>query len=133
MNIDSPILFFDGECNLCNGTVDFLLKILPQPQFKIASLQGETAKKLLKPTQRESLESLVFYKDGQTWERSQAIWHIITHSNSWILKVFLIFRALPQGLCDAIYNWVARNRYRLFGQKDTCRIPTESEKSYFLP
>lgn len=122
------IVFFDGVCNLCNGAVDFLLRYDRTKKLKFAPLQGRTAQSALgTPT----LESIVFYHEGQALKKSQAAFMLMRHLDfPW--RLLLVLRVLPQGLCDSIYDLVARYRYAIFGKTQTCRLPSEEEKSRFL-
>ncbi len=131
MNDPKPILFFDGECNLCNSSVDFLIRFNKGHHFYIASLQGKTAPQYLSPEQIEKKGSLVLWTPGGVLQRSEAVFKVISLSKS-PLRVLLIFSILPRFFLDWIYNVIAQNRYRLFGKKSTCRLPTPQERAYFL-
>lgn len=125
------IVFFDGVCSLCNYSVDFIVKNNSKKTLFIASLQGKTAKELLTSEHRKSMESLIFYEKGQVYERSTAALEIARHLK-FPYNLLSVFSYLPKSLRDFLYNLIAKNRYKWFGQKQTCRIPTESEKKYFL-
>ncbi len=126
------IVFFDGECNLCNGFVDWLVRTDKAGKMKIASLQGETAKELGIAGQSSGLNTVVYLRDGVRFERSTAVLEILRDlGGAW--KLASIFFILPRFLRDAIYALIARNRYRLFGRRDTCRLPTPEERQRFLP
>lgn len=129
-----PILLFDGVCNLCNGFVQFLIKRDPGGVFRFASLQSEAAEKLLDekaPDLKDSLSTVVLIEGGQVYTHSDVALRVVRHlGGAWpLLQVFYI---LPKPLRDAIYNFVARNRYRWFGKKDQCMVPTPELKSRFL-
>ena len=126
------IIFFDGVCNLCNNAVDFIIKRDVQGVFKFAPLQGETAKSLLSREKLESLDSLILYRGGVAFLRSNAAINIAKElSSPWSLISY--FKWIPLVLRDGIYNMIAKSRYRLFGKKDTCRLPTKAQKELFLP
>jgi len=126
-----PIIFFDGACNLCNAFVDWLIRHDSQAKFKVASLQGTTAQQYLPADVRTSISSVVLLMHGQIYFESTAVLYILGKlSAPWCgLKVFLI---LPKILRDAVYRWVAKNRYAWFGKRDSCRLPTPQEKQHFL-
>ncbi len=126
----TPIVFFDGVCNLCNGAVDFLLRFDRTGQLKFAPLQGESARELLSPHVRQ-LDSIVFYCDEQVLTRSSAAFALMKYL-SWPWRWFKIFKILPRAATDWIYQRVAANRYRWFGKRDTCRLPSAREKVRFL-
>lgn len=125
------ILFFDGVCNLCNSSVDFVIRHRKDQSIHFAPLQGATAASLL-PAEYLQLSSLVLYSDGKIYDKSQAAIRL-----SSLLKfpfnIFTIFRFLPTPLTDFFYDRVAKNRYRWFGKKETCRIPTPEERTFFIP
>lgn len=126
------ILFFDGHCNLCNRSVDFVLRHDRRHRLKVASLQGETAQKELSDDLRGALDTLVLKVDGQIYTQSSgALRTAGLLGFPWSLaRIFLL---VPRFIRDGIYNWVSRNRLRWFGQRDTCRMPTPEERIRFLP
>ncbi len=126
------IVFFDGVCNLCSTTVDTLMALDKKRVLKYASLQGETAKKLLSEEKIQNLDSIVFYEDGEIFERSEAIGKILCSIGSIYKLAGKIVLFFPLSITDLIYKFIARNRYKFFGKKDTCRLPTAEERSYFL-
>ena len=128
---NEQIIFFDGVCNLCNWYVEFAIKVDKKGALKFASLQGETAKQLLTQEQRESLKSLMFYQKGQTYEESEAVLKAMIAIGGIWKAAYLAF-IIPGFLRDAVYRWVARNRYRFFGQRETCRVPSPEERSRLL-
>ena len=142
-----PVVFFDGVCGLCNGVVDRLIETGPtQPNefyFKFAPLQGATAEHVLTQADRENLDSIVVFDHGKTLRKSKAALYILQHHKlknpqlpmlQIVRGVLLLVGALlPQSISDQIYDLIARNRYRLFGKSELCRIPTPSERELFLP
>ena len=126
------IVFFDGECNLCNSTVDFLVRRDRGHNLRFASLQGETARKILPPGVRESLDTVVLWREGELFRKSSAALRALAACGGlWFgAKVFLL---VPRSLRDLIYDIVARNRFRWFGRRETCRIPTAAEREVLLP
>ncbi len=132
MEESQAILFFDGHCNLCNSTVDFLIQRDPEIRLKFAPLQGETAKKCLDSELIQSQGTVVFWREGHTYLRSKAIFKV-AHLLGGSLSLILPFQILPRFITDAGYRLVAKYRYRIFGKKDTCRVPTEKERKHFLP
>lgn len=132
MNDSKKIIFFDGVCGLCNHTVDFLFKVKAYEHFFFASLQGETAKNLLSPSLRENLDSVILYQNKDVYKEALAIQKIF-------LKLKFPYRFLgfflsitPAFIKNWGYGLVARNRYRFFGKRETCRLPQNSEKKFFL-
>ena len=128
-----PILFFDGHCNLCNGSIDYLVSADKNKRVMIASLQGETAKAKLPPEQINKLSSVVLLDEqGQIHLKSSAVFKVALRVKRSLI-LLTPFWILPRFFTDWVYDRVANNRYKMFGQKDTCRIPTEEEKAHFLP
>lgn len=128
---DKPIIFFDGVCGLCSEVVDFIMKIDPEGTHLFSPLQGRSAEGLLTREEREDLDSLVLFQNGQKLKKSRAVFQIFKNlGGKWGLIASLSF--LPVSLTDAAYSVVAKYRYSLFGKKDTCRLPTPSERQRFL-
>ena len=126
------ILFFDGHCNLCNGLVDFVISQDKKRQIFVASLQGETARTLLPEDLLNDLNTVVFLTDkGERLIKSQAIFRVF-RLLGFPYRSINVFSILPVGLCNFFYDLIARNRYRIFGRQDTCRLPTDDEKGQFL-
>ncbi len=130
---DKPIVFFDGECIMCNGFVDILLNIDQIGNIMIAPLQGTTAAKLLPTLPNNREEWSIFYIDqGEISDQSDAFLNICARLGG-IWSILSLFQIIPRPIRNSIYRVIARNRYRLFGQRSTCRMPNEQEKSRFLP
>ena len=127
------IVFFDGYCILCNGLVDFLLKADRKGMLKFASLQGDTAKKLLSPDYLDKVDTIIFKNQkGEISIKSRAIIQIlITIGGIW--KVLAVFSFLPSSFLNRIYDFVAQKRYKWFGKRDQCRIPNPDERERILP
>lgn len=137
---EHPIIFFDGVCNLCNLAVDLVIKNDPKQFFRFASLQGETAKALLpdgvgvSDTEAgEAAWSMVLFDGKGIHERSEAALRVGTKMGGFIGVASWFGLAMPRFLTDFVYRWVARHRYRIFGRKESCRIPSEKEQAVFLP
>jgi predicted DCC family thiol-disulfide oxidoreductase YuxK len=131
--IEKSIVFFDGECVMCNGFVDLLLKVDPSSRMQVAPLQGETARQLLPPLPTDRAAWSIFYKDEtHLYQESDAFIHICQRLGG-LWSVFSLIWLVPRPIRDGIYRMVARNRYRAFGRRSTCRMPSEQEKNRFLP
>ena len=130
---DKPIVFFDGECIMCNKFVDILLAIDKIGTIMIAPLQGQTATQFLPPLPHNRAEWSIFYiEQGMIYEQSDAFLHIC-HRLGGLWSILSLLKIIPRPIRNAIYRIIARNRYRLFGRNSTCRLPSEVEKSRFLP
>lgn len=126
-------MFFDSDCLLCSRFVVFLLKKDKKHNLHFAPLAGEVAGQLSikdKVSHRE-FDSIVFFCDAHLYTRSHAVLKIFqTIGGGW--KIMAVFYVVPAFIRDAIYNFVARNRYRWFGKKKYCYLPEKSEAKYFL-
>lgn len=126
------IIFFDGLCHLCDGFIDIIIRLDSGHIYTFSPLQGETAAKLLKPEQMLNLNSILFYQNGLVSYRSKAVLKIIQGLGG-VYRLVFVLKVLPSPVLDLFYNFIAQNRYSFFGKKESCRIPTESEKKYLLP
>lgn len=129
----SPVILFDGVCNLCNGSVQFIIKRDTRNTFRFASLQSSYGQdQLLRlgiPTQ--ALESIIYIEGDQFYQKSNAVLEIARHlGGPWPL--FYVFKIIPRFIRDWFYNFIATNRYRWFGKKDQCMIPTPALQERFL-
>jgi predicted DCC family thiol-disulfide oxidoreductase YuxK len=130
---DKIILLFDGICNLCNSSVNFVLDHDKHDRFRFASLQSETAKKILAGTGMGDtpLDSAALIENGKVYLRSdvalRAAWHL---GGGWAL--FYAFAIVPRFMRDWIYNWIAKNRYSWFGKRESCRMPDAQTRAKFL-
>lgn len=131
--IPEPVLLFDGVCNLCNGSVQWILQHDRRGIFRFASLQSDTGQTLLKHFQLavDQFDTVVLIDGAQMFTRSDAALEIVRRLNppwSWLW----IFRIIPRPLRNAVYDWVARNRYRWFGRQEQCMLPRPEWKNRFL-
>jgi predicted DCC family thiol-disulfide oxidoreductase YuxK len=125
------IIYFDGVCGLCNGFVDFIMKIDKEEKFKFSPLQSEFAKYRLLPKYTEDLKSVVVEIDGEILEKSDAVFRVLESlGGKWKLAASL--KIIPSFLRNAGYDLVAEMRYKIFGKKSTCRLPTPKEKDRFI-
>ena len=127
------ILLFDGHCSLCNAAVDFVLKRDAKKKLLLASIQGPAGQRTLTKYQLPSsyLDTLVLVEEGQVYLGSTAALRVARLlGGGWPLFYPLII--IPKGLRDRIYQWIGKHRYQWFGRRESCRMPTASEKSHFL-
>ena len=133
MNNHSHIVFFDGVCGLCNAFVDFLLSRDKANILKFAPLQGETAKEVLTEELRFKLSTIVFYSEGSIFTHSDAALRSLgALRQPWKTIAFtLLF--VPRPIRNFTYRFIAKNRYKLSGRRESCRVPLPSEQRSFLP
>jgi predicted DCC family thiol-disulfide oxidoreductase YuxK len=127
------IVLFDGVCNLCNDTVRFVLARDLEGRFKFAPLQSGAGRALLTKygLSADLLGTVVLIEDGRAFERSDAALRIAAGlGGAWLALGAL--RLVPRPLRDALYDWIARNRYRWFGRREECALPTPDQRHRFL-
>lgn len=129
-----PIILFDGVCNFCNYWVNFAIRHDKKKRLLFTPLQGETAKQLL-PLHHinpNALSSVILIDNGKAYTQSSAALRICKHLNGgW--KLFYGLMIMPKFIRDFLYNIIARNRYRWFGKKEACMIPSPEIRERFLP
>ena len=128
-----PILFFDGVCGLCNRSVDFALARDRRQRLLFAPLQGETARERLDQSDVASLQTVVLADARGVHRRSSAVVRVLWLLGGLWCVVGTLLWLIPRPLRDLGYKLVARYRYRWFGRKETCRMPTPAERARFLP
>jgi len=131
---DKDILFFDGHCTLCNGTVDFIIR--RNKTLSFAAMQGETAAALLPASYRDRIETVVLRdKTGALHTKADAFARVCAQMEpAWLYRaVSVVINCVPRMVKNAVYDLVASNRYTLFKKKDTCRKPSPEERGRLLP
>jgi predicted DCC family thiol-disulfide oxidoreductase YuxK len=127
------IVLFDGVCNLCNGAVQFCLKRDRKKQFLFGSLQGKTGQEYLRKyhLSTEQYHSFLLIEGNVLYTRSTAVLRTLKHlGRGW--QLLYVFIYIPQPIRDGLYKLIAANRYRWFGKKESCRVPTAEERERFL-
>ena len=132
-----PVVFFDGVCNLCNGTVDFIIKSDKKGLLRFASLQGETAASAgsLLPIQEEDSKewSMVFLDTSGAYVRSEGALRLLMNLGGLWSCLGWLGLCFPRFFRDGVYRLIARGRYKWFGKKESCRLPSPEEEERFLP
>jgi predicted DCC family thiol-disulfide oxidoreductase YuxK len=136
--IDLPenkkIILFDGVCNLCDNAVQYVLKHDKKDVFRFVALQSDLGAEILNYLKVDTakMDSIILYEPGIAYYyKSDAALEVVKDLNSF-LKWSIIFKIIPSSLRNPIYDYVARNRYKWFGKKEACMIPTEETKAKFL-
>ena len=127
------IILFDGVCNLCNSSVNFVIDRDKQNAFVFAALQSKEGQDILKNFEMsdEYIDSIVLVKNGRLYKKSAAALHVsLKLSGLWPLMG--VFSIIPPFIRDLVYDFIARNRYKWFGRRDECRIPTPDLQAKFL-
>ncbi len=127
------IILFDGVCNLCNGAVQYVIKRDRKGQFKFASLQSDLGQKLLAQSglPKDHLKSFVYINNDAIYTRSDAALKVARQLKG-VVKWLYPFIVLPKFIRDAVYELIARNRYRLFGKREACMIPAPGLQDRFV-
>lgn len=127
------IIFFDGVCNLCNSSVNYVIDHDKKKKFSFASLQSDLARDLLGNlgVDSQKLESIVLKKGDKIYRKSSAAIEIAREMDG-LWPVLYVFKLVPAFVRDFIYDFIAKNRYRWFGKQDSCRMPTPELKERFL-
>ncbi len=129
---DQPLILVDGDCSLCNGFVQFVIKRDPSARFRFAALGSAAAQAALRDAgvQGELPDSIVVVAEGRARTRSAAALAILRGlGRLWPLSSVLL--AVPRPLRDWVYDWVARNRIRWFGRQQACWVPTPELRARF--
>lgn len=128
-----PLILFDGVCNLCNSSVQYIIKHDRHNKFKFASLQSDAAKEILLQFNKNNsdLNSIILIYRDKIFEKSSAILRLLRvlgglHS---LLYVFII---IPKSIRNWVYDYIAKNRYKWYGKRESCMIPTKELKSKFI-
>ena len=133
MQREHKIILFDGVCNLCNGLVQFIIKIDKKEVFKFSSLQSDFGQKILLENNLDTkdLNSFIFLDQGKLYQKSTPALKMYKSIGSfWQLLYILII--VPRPIRDWIYSFIANNRYKWFGKQESCWIPTPELKSRFI-
>ena len=126
-------ILFDGVCNFCNASINFIIDRDSKVIFKFAALQSEVGQELLKKfsLKTNDFDSIVAIDCDKVYQKSDAALEIARRMNG-IWKIFYAFKFIPAFLRNPVYDLIARNRFRIFGRTDACRIPTPELKARFL-
>jgi predicted DCC family thiol-disulfide oxidoreductase YuxK len=128
-----PILLFDGVCNLCNGMIRFILKRDRKDVFRFAALQSPAGQSQLARfgLSPHGMPSVVLVEGDRYFQRSTAVLKVLA-ALGWPYKALSILALIPRPLRDLGYAMIARNRYRIFGKRDACMMPTPEIRARFL-
>lgn len=127
------IILFDGVCNFCDASVQFIIKRDPAAHFLFTSLQSEKGLELTKKYAiPEDVDSLVLIENGKAFTKSSAALRIAKKMDG-LWHLFFLFILVPRKIRDGVYNFVAKNRYKWFGKKeDACTLPSPEQRKRFI-
>lgn len=131
--LKNPVIFFDGVCNLCTGSVQFIIKHDPKHYFRFASLQSELGQQFLQQNglSADTFDSFIVWEDGKYYTESTAALRVVRKLNG-LWSGLYTFILLPAFIRNSVYKLIARNRYRWFGKKEVCWLPTAELNSLFI-
>lgn len=134
MELNKKIVLFDGVCNLCNRSIQFIIKRDNKDEFRFATLQGKLGQRLVQERNIDikKVDSILLIEPGLAYytKSSAALKIGISFGGAW--KILNVLNLIPSKLRDIVYDWVARNRYSWYGKKNACMIPTPEVKDKFL-
>ena len=131
------IIFFDGVCNLCNGFINYVINRNSSKSIYYCTLQSDIAKSILDENYINLISgtdftTIYYVSNNKLYSKSSAILHIFLELSTFHKIIARILFIIPKFIRDNIYNLISRNRYRLFGTKETCRLATKEEKQQFI-
>lgn len=131
--ITKDVLLFDGVCNLCNGAVNFIIDHDPKGHFKFAALQSDFGQEKLSELgyDQEEFDSLILLSDNKVYKKSSAALRIAKKLNG-LYPLFYAFIIIPPFIRHGVYDIIAKNRYKWFGKRDSCRMPTPELRARFV-
>jgi predicted DCC family thiol-disulfide oxidoreductase YuxK len=131
---NKKIILFDGVCNLCNSSVQFIIKHDKNDVFRFVALQSELGKKIIKHIgiQDNNIDSIVLYEPEIAYYYKSTAAIEIAKNLKGLFSFALIFKIIPEGIRDLLYEYIAKNRYKWYGKKESCMIPTDNLKAKFL-
>jgi len=130
---EHSFILFDGVCNFCNGAVNFLIRQDKKKVFRFVAMQSAKGRELLEQRgiDPDNLQTFVFIENGKAYQKSTAALRLARHL-PWYWQWAKLFWAVPPFVRDGVYNVVARNRYRWFGRREQCMLPTSDVASRFI-
>lgn len=131
---DKKIILFDGVCNLCDSTVQFLIKRDTKDIFRFVAIQSDLGQEIIRHIgiDTSQTDSIILYEPGNAYYYKAEAALKIGKELGGLYTLLSLFRHLPKGLSNVVYDYVARNRYKWYGKKDACMIPTPQMKAKFL-
>jgi predicted DCC family thiol-disulfide oxidoreductase YuxK len=130
-NLDFPLILFDGCCNLCNGAVDFIIRHDRKKQFRFATFQSNIGQQQTSEYGMPEIDSVILVTNKKWYVESDAVLEITSHLGfPWNMAIAV--KIFPKKWRDWFYRKIALNRYRWFGKRNSCRVPTADEEKLFL-
>jgi predicted DCC family thiol-disulfide oxidoreductase YuxK len=131
---NKKIILFDGVCNLCNSAVQFVIKYDHKDVFRFVALQSELGQQIIKHIgiNTQNIDSIILYEPGIAYYyKSEAALQIAKNLDGFF-HFGTVFKIIPTSIANQIYDYIAKNRYKWYGKKESCMIPTAELKAKFL-
>lgn len=134
MDSEKKIILFDGVCNLCNSSVQYIIKHDTKDEYRFAALQSEIGKKMIAERHIDTalLDSILLIEPGVAYYAKSTAALMIGKSFGGFWSLLAIFEWIPENFRNSVYDYIAKNRYKWYGKKDACMIPTPELKAKFL-
>ncbi|MCG3166880.1 MAG: hypothetical protein POELPBGB_02663 [Bacteroidia bacterium] len=131
--LNHPVILFDGVCNLCNSSVQFIIKRDKKNIFRFASIQSEFGQRVIKRfgLADKNIDSIILFENDSVKIKSDAVIKIARQLGG-IYSLLYVFNIIPEFIRNSVYDIIARNRYQWFGKKESCMIPTPDLKKLFI-
>jgi predicted DCC family thiol-disulfide oxidoreductase YuxK len=131
---NKKVILFDGVCNLCDSAVQFVIKHDKKDVFRFVALQSELGQEILKHIgiNPKNIDSIILYEPGIAYYYKSAAALQIAKNLGGFLHFGTIFKIIPTGISNQLYDYIAKNRYKWYGKKEQCMIPTKDLKAKFL-
>jgi len=128
------IILFDGVCNLCDSAVQYVIKHDKEDKFRFTALESELGQKIIKHIgiDHKNIDSIILYEPGVAYYYKSAAAIEIVKEFGGIFHLGTVFKIVPTALRNLVYDYVARNRYKWYGKKESCMIPTPELRSKFF-
>jgi len=132
--VDKKIILFDGICNLCDAAVQFVIKRDKKDVFRFLAIQSDFGQEIIKfiGIDISKTDSIILYEPGKAYYHKAEAALKISKELGGIYSLLTIFTLLPKGISNIVYDFIARNRYKWYGKKDACIIPTPAIRAKFL-
>ena len=132
--IGKKIILFDGHCNLCEASVQFVIKYDKKDVFRFVALQSDFGKDIIKHIglENQNIDSVILFEPGIAYNYKSAAALEIAKSLGGFFHFGTVFKLIPNGLRNLLYDYIAKNRYQWYGKKESCLVPTIELKSKFL-
>ncbi|TAL69207.1 MAG: DUF393 domain-containing protein [Bacteroidetes bacterium] len=132
-NTNNPIIFFDGICNLCNSVVQFVIKHDKKKRYLFCPLQSDKTKEVFGEfnNQLTKAETIILFEENKLYFGSTAALNIVKHLNL-LYPILFFFIIIPKPLREFVYRFIAKHRYKWFGKRESCMLPTDDLKNRFI-